>query len=154
LVAPGRRGRIFVGGVSVFAAVVFGAACSLGPPPLPVYRIPPGLIPSTSFLSFGSVPVGSSAVVQVTLTADNGTAYLTTAWVGGPNPAHYVQFAPVNLHGANDCLEHPIVTQGQSCVLNVAFAPTTTEVITDVALYYEVGTGNGFSMVSINAIGT
>jgi hypothetical protein len=39
-------------------------------------------------------------------------------------------------------------------VLHVVFVPTAPEVINDVAPYYEVGTGNGFSMVSIGAIAT
>ncbi len=124
------------------AALAFGASgCFLPAPIQPVHLIPTG-----GSLAFGDVTVGSSVTMTAVITDFNLPTVGITAAIGGANPFHNAEFHVVDLHEANACLDVPVLSVGQTCVLDVTFTPLFPGFVNDVGVQVSAANGPGTAL--------
>ena len=81
---------------------------------------PANLIPNTSGLSFGSVPIGTSSVVQSFTIINKGEDTSGVIWLTSTNSEFVIQSG-----SANDCMSGvTTLAPGASCTVRVVFTPS------------------------------
>ncbi len=108
---------------------------------------PANLIPNTSGLSFGSVPIGTSSVVQSFTIINKGEDTSGVIWLTSTNSDFVIQTG-----SANDCISGvTTLAPGASCTVRVVFIPSTSGSYGGTITFSPASAGAG--AISVNGTG-